>query len=431
MIQPLDAVSAALRPDPALVNIRGLVVDAEQARSLGLQNGQVVHAVVAEGPSGLQLQWPSGARQGLPSAWHAFPLPSAWRWEAGSRLELLALLMPSGNILLRPATRAGAAAPSAAAAPAAGAATASSLPSKAEVLASGGAPAQTAAPLPSLPRFTLGQAFAAAYELAGQPAAGGAQGAADVARLLQQAPVWAGLLSLLQDLAEEPAEAAETEGLPEGTALPPSRLAELLGGVQPRMAQITAATLREALLRSGLGTEVALLAGAPGLDHDLKVALRRLQRSATVVGSATERVVARAVDDLERSQLDSLSAQMQGQILLSMAIPFGDAGPVALRLFRERVKPDEQPPPFVVDIHSRHSGLGPLWLRTVVGQDNRLALTMWAQWPEVAERARQGAQDLRLQLTQSGLTLAALEIFSGARPTEDDPFAGPPVGAGA
>ena len=92
MIQPLDAVSAALRPDPALVNIRGLVVDAEQARSLGLQNGQVVQAVVAEGPSGLQLQWPSGARQGLPSAWHAFPLPSAWHMvhHAGQKLSPVA-----------------------------------------------------------------------------------------------------------------------------------------------------------------------------------------------------------------------------------------------------------------------------------------------------------------------------------------------------
>jgi hypothetical protein len=138
---------------------------------------------------------------------------------------------------------------------------------------------------------------------------------------------------------------------------------------------------------------------------------------------AAEAVLGRSVDTLERSQVDTLTAQMQGQVLLSLVIPFGDAGPVALRIFRDRAKGEDDPPPFIVDVHSGHSGLGPLWLRTQVAHDKRVSMTMWALRPEVAQQARDQSRLLRLNLSQSGLVLSSLEIVAGAPQGHEVAFA--------
>jgi len=113
---------------------------------------------------------------------------------------------------------------------------------------------------------------------------------------------------------------------------------------------------------------------------------------------------------------------MQGQVLLSLVIPFGDAGPVALRIARERAKPDQERPPFVVDVHSAHSGLGPLWLRTQVSDGQQVAMTMWAARADVADRARERSQDLRVSLHGSGLRLSALDIVHGTPDAVDAVF---------
>ncbi|MFM8929394.1 MAG: hypothetical protein ACKOJ7_07625 [Betaproteobacteria bacterium] len=446
MIQSLDPVGPGQRLDPIFLEGRGPLINAEQARSLGLQNGQVVQAVIDREGSTFSVLWPAGQRIGLPRALEAFPLPSQWRWAPGSLQELVALLMPGGFIQLRPvktAPHAGAQPPAQAQAPGAGgsagqaradgASAATSTPAALQAAAAKGSAYAAAAGLPTggrggspAPAYSLGQAFALAQGLL--PGAGASAAAnpaalapppgasAELARLLQQAPAWSALLKALAQLLEAPtaAEPDEPSGVP---ASPLARLVDLLGGALPRMGQLTPAALQQAIARSGLGTEAALLAGAAVLDQDLKVALRRLQRG--LPGGPTELVVGRAVDTLERAQIDSLTAQMQGQLLLSMVIPFGDAGPVALRLFRERAKREDEPPPFVVDMHSGHSPLGPLWLRTLVAPDRRVALTMWALRPDVAEQAREQSRELRLNLSQSGLVLSSLDIVTGA-PASDE-----------
>lgn len=443
MIQSLDPVGSGLRLDPLLMVGRGPVIDAEQARALGLRNGQVVQAVIDDSASAFSVLWPAGQRQGLPTALQAFPLPSQWRWAAGSSQELMATLMPGGHIMLRPvrpgavaspssATPAGAASRGPEASPgtagASAAATAVGGSAFAAALTPGApssaaAPAPVPAPLSNL--YTLGQAFALAQ------AAGSQGSSADVARLMQQAPAWAGLLRLLSALTSPDTkpgfgESADAD-VPTLRTPMNSRLADMLGTALPRMGSLTPEALRQAVGRSGLGTEAALLAGALGLDQDLKVALRRLMRTLPGGGTAAEGLLSglpRAVDTLERSALDSLSAQMQGQLLLSLVIPFGDAGPVALRIARERARPDEEPPPFVVDVHSAHSGLGPLWLRTQVAHDQRVAITMWAARPEVADHARGRSQELRQSLHGSGLQLSSLEIVAGMPEPEHDVFPG-------
>jgi hypothetical protein len=393
---------------------RGPVIDAEQARVLGLRNGQVVQAIIDGSASAFSVIWPSGQRQGLPTALQAFPLPSQWRWAAGTSQELMAVLMPGGHIMLRP-VRPGAAGS------AFSAATAASIPTSAASVMAGSSFVQgsTQGALGS-GAYSLGQAFAMAQ------ATGGPGSSAEVARLLQQAPAWAGLMRVLQFLmTDATGSEAHRSGVHEEDALSPlhSRLADMMGAPLPRMGNLTPELLRQAVARSGLGTEAALMAGSLGLDQDLKVALRRLMRS--VPSTALDqglKGLSNAVDTLERSSLDSLGAQMQGQLLLSMVIPFGDAGPVALRISQERARLEEEPPPFVVDVHSAHSGLGPLWLRTQIAHDQRVAITMWAARTEVADEARARSQELRRFLHDSGLQLSSLEVVAGTPEPDEDLF---------
>ena len=449
MIQSLDPVGPGQRLEPIFLEGRGPLINAEQARLLGLRNGQVIQAVIDKEGSAFSVLWPAGQRSGLPRALEAFPLPSQWRWAPGSLQEVVALLMPGGFIQLRPvktgpnaalanlgpnssAPQASGSRPSSSAVGGASSAALGGGSAAGSAIAAAGLPAQgpgQATGLGASP-YTLGQAFALAQGLlpgaaearAGQaPApAGPPPGAsAELARLLQQAPTWATLMQVLKDLMGDDLGEAQAEGHEAPVPLPLARLADLLGGALPRMGQLTPAALQQAMARSGLGAEAALLAGSGGLDQDLKVALRRYQRSLPVGSTAAEGRLGRAVDTLERSQIDTLTAQMQGQVLLSMVIPFGDAGPVALRLYRERAKRDEAPPPFVVDVYSGHSGLGPLWLRTQVAADRRVSMTMWALRPEVAQQAREQSRALRLNLSQSGLVLSGLEIVTGAPAVEE------------
>jgi hypothetical protein len=439
VIQSLDPVGSGPRLDPNFLLGRGPVIDAEQARLLGLRNGQVVQAVVDNSASAFSVIWPAGQRQGLPTALQAFPLPSQWRWAAGSSQEMLVMLMPGGHIMLRPirpaaiATQAPPSAPGSASTDTVkprsstgptttqnpGAAAGASGPQTASAAFAAPAGGATLVPTPTWQPYTLGQAFAAAQ------GAASAGSSAEVARLLQQAPAWAGFMALLQGLMSED---ASPENESADTDVPPpvrSRLADMLGALLPRMGALTPEAFRLAVGRSGLGTEAALWAGVIGLDQDLKVALRRLARSTPGGmggGDGLAAALPRALDTLERSALDSLNAQMQGQVLLSLVIPFGDAGPVALRIARERAKPDQERPPFVVDVHSAHSGLGPLWLRTQVSDGQQVAMTMWAARADVADRARERSQDLRVSLHGSGLRLSALDIVHGTPDAVDAVF---------
>ena len=95
---------------------------------------------------------------------------------------------------------------------------------------------------------------------------------------------------------------------------------------------------------------------------------------------------------------------------------------MALRIFRDRPRQEDPTPEFVVDMHSRHSGLGPVWLRTAIQPAQRVALAMWAESPEVARVARAHARELRMTLAEQGLRLVAFDIHDGPRPVQEDVF---------
>lgn len=282
------------------------------------------------------------------------------------------------------------------------------------------------------PRPTLGQVFASLQSAA--VANPSATGASDVMRLLQHVPAWTDLLRLIHSLTQSgtPVRAADSAAWASSLAglfwaAPPAGQGQAKTDRAPRMGQLGPEGLRQAMAGGGWATEARLMAGLAGVEFDLKAVLRRLLK--TGGGGMPEgllEALRQGVDDLERGQLDTLSAQMQGQVLLHLVIPFGDGGPVALRVFRDRPREDQPDPEFVVDMHSRHAGLGPLWLRTAVQTGQRVALAMWAEEAEVVRRAKLQAPELRYSLAQSGLRLVAFDIHHGPRPLQDDVFAAAP-----
>ncbi|MFZ9434403.1 MAG: hypothetical protein ACO26I_11010, partial [Burkholderiaceae bacterium] len=192
MIQSLDPVGSGPRLDPNFLLGRGPVIDAEQARLLGLRNGQVVQAVIDNSASAFSVIWPAGQRQGLPTALQAFPLPSQWRWAAGSSQEMLVMLMPGGHIMLRPirpaaiATQAPPSAPGSASTDTVkprsstgptttqnpGAAAGAAGPQTASAAFAAPAGGATLVPTPTWQPYTLGQAFAAAQGAASAGSSG-------------------------------------------------------------------------------------------------------------------------------------------------------------------------------------------------------------------------------------------------------------------
>ena len=75
MIQSLDPVGPGQRLDPIFLQGRGPLINAEQARLLGLQNGQVVQAVIGPDGSTFSVLLPRGRRTRLPSPFVVLPVP--------------------------------------------------------------------------------------------------------------------------------------------------------------------------------------------------------------------------------------------------------------------------------------------------------------------------------------------------------------------
>lgn len=383
MIPAVDPSRSSLRYEPIFLEGRLPLLQADSARALGLRDGQVVQASVQDDARSMQLQLGGPALQ-LPRSWNATP---------GQTLQLAVQLQPGGAATLLPTGLATATAP--AAAPAAGAST-------------GATPALSAAPSP-LP-------------------GAGADASTDVLRALQRNRPH-GLGDLLASGAiGRWLDGAAAAG-PAATLDPALRteLLRLWRLVQRPMNALTPALLREAVLGSGLLHESLLLRGAPGGPQDLKTLLRRLQRSLHAQDSEALHEVGQALDDLESAQVQTAVAQLQGQVWLSVVIPFADAGPMELKFQRAAVSDEQPEPPFIVDVDARHTGLGPLWLRATIDHA-RVTLTMWAERPAAAALARAGARDLQFELRGAGLDLVGFDVVDGARPAVQ---AGPALPAAA
>jgi hypothetical protein len=195
-------------------------------------------------------------------------------------------------------------------------------------------------------------------------------------------------------------------------------------GMQLSMAQLTPVALQQAMM-GAMGSEVWLARGMQPPAQDPKQLLRRLiaelsisstDESADTDTSLIERLT-QAVDDIEASQVKSVQAQAQQEVLFSMVLPFADSNPVELTVRRGPRQEGEQPV-LTVNVHSKTEDLGPVWLKTQLMNAQQIELTMWAEQALVVEQARSRSYLLGDELRAAGLNMRAFNVVHGSRPAE-------------
>jgi hypothetical protein len=189
------------------------------------------------------------------------------------------------------------------------------------------------------------------------------------------------------------------------------------------MGRLTPEAVRQAMRSSGLFTESMIANGGGPAVGDLKLALR--QALAEIELDALEQGLREKIEsglhELESSQADSLVAASQRDLVFNFVIPFKDADPVLISLFRPKRSEEQPNPPSVINIYTRSESLGEVWLKTVVFSGDVLELTMWAAQTDVASRARRAVAELEEEMASAGLVLRSITVLSGRRPSEEVP----------
>ncbi len=261
----------------------------------------------------------------------------------------------------------------------------------------------------------MGEASAVSAEAGA--AAETSQTAGRLEQLALRPPTLSGLAALMQP----GALAALFQAAPQPDV--GAQIAQLLR-LWPSTSQITPEALRRALRQGGWTQEAALARGErlPGGDSvDAKSLLRTLLADWTQAPASTRALLQDAVDDIESRQLQSVVEGSAGrEIALAMLLPFADAEPVRVRWSQAR---DGQaggagggPAPWVVDLHTRSSVLGEVWLRTRISGGKRVELVMWAERAELAAQARAASASLVAWLNEAGLRMDSLQVIHGAPP---------------
>jgi hypothetical protein len=197
-----------------------------------------------------------------------------------------------------------------------------------------------------------------------------------------------------------------------------------------RMGGLTARTLRDAMLASGLSAEALLARGDSKGRPDVKTLLRRLM-AVLQQGTNAHTVVKDAFDDIERAQVDAVQALERRELAFSLVLPFSDAEPINLKFQRHAKRDDAPGHVYTVDVHTQNQRLGELWMRSQIHiQADRtdVALTMWAVRADVAVQARAHVDDLRHELEAAGLGLIEVQVFNAVRPNQDAAWTTPDAG---
>jgi hypothetical protein len=486
-----ETMAVAGRLNTLVIDARAAVIQAPEARLLGLTQGQIVNAIAEV----------RGERLKLILQGRAIELPRGLRLSPGDVVTLKALPQTSGQWQLQPQAINGkpvtlaptpqiAQAPQTASkpqtAPASqttpasqtaqttqttpapqttpGAATPIPAPTGAQTtIAQAGAPTAKVSPKTPVPpghvRFTpdaqvttkAAEALAAATN---KPAAAltpagvqplaqpDAAVSARLSALLSRPPdtsAWAHLFKsgALDQLLKwvthaAPRSSAATSALatPVGAAAPLAERFDQWPLLNLRMGGLTPRTLRDAMLASGLSAEALLARGDSKGRPDVKTLLRQLM-AVLQQGTNAHTVVKDAFDDIERAQVDAAQALERRELAFSLVLPFSDAEPVNLKFQRHAKRDDAPGHVYTVDVHTQNQRLGELWMRSQIHiQADRtdVALTMWAVRADVAVQARAHVDDLRDELEAAGLGLIEVQVFNAARPNQDAAWTTPDAG---
>ena len=477
-----ETMAVAGRLNTLVIDARAPVIQAPEARLLGLTQGQIVNAIAEV----------RGERLKLILQGRAIELPRGLRLSPGDAVTLKALAQTSGQWQLQPqaingkpvtlaptpqANHAPQTAPTPQTTPASQIAqatqtTAGSQAMSAKQIPQGqpslqpaptGAPtviAQAGAPAPpSHVRFIpdvqvtskAGEALAAATNkpATAQPPAGvqplaqpDAAVSARLSALLSRPPdtsAWAHLfksgaldqlLKWVTNAAPRSSAATTALATPVGAAAPLAERFDQWPLLNLRMGGLTPRTLRDAMLASGLSAEALLARGDSKGRPDVKTLLRQLM-AVLQQGTNAHTVVKDAFDDIERAQVDAAQALERRELAFSLVLPFSDAEPVNLKFQRHAKRDDAPGHVYTVDVHTQNQRLGELWMRSQIHiQADRtdVALTMWAVRADVAVQARAHVDDLRDELEVAGLGLIEVQVFNAARPNQDGAWTSPDAG---
>ena len=486
-----ETMAVAGRLNTLVIDARAAVIQAPEARLLGLTQGQIVNAIAEV----------RGERLKLILQGRAIELPRGLRLSPGDVVTLKTLAQTSGQWQLQPQAINGkpvtlaptpqiAQAPQTASkpqtAPASpttpasqtaqttqttpapqttpGAATPIPAPTGAQTtIAQAGAPAAKVSPETPVPpghvRFTpdaqvttkAAEALAAATN---KPAAAltpagvqplaqpDAAVSARLSALLSRPPdtsAWAHLfksgaldqlLKWVSNAAPRSSAAIPAFATPAAAAAPLAERFDQWPLLNLRMGGLTPRTLRDAMLASGLSAEALLARGDSKGRPDVKTLLRQLM-AVLQQGTNAHTVVKDAFDDIERAQVDAAQALERRELAFSLVLPFSDAEPVNLKFQRHAKRDDAPGHVYTVDVHTQNQRLGELWMRSQIHiQADRtdVALTMWAVRADVAVQARAHVDDLRDELEAAGLGLIEVQVFNAARPNQDAAWTTPDAG---
>jgi hypothetical protein len=200
----------------------------------------------------------------------------------------------------------------------------------------------------------------------------------------------------------------------------------------PQTSQITPELLRRMVRQGGWTQEAVLARGQKppvGEGPDIKSILRDLLSDWTESSPATRALLQGSLDDIESRQLQSAIDTAAGRdLVFSMVLPFADASPVQVRWARARERGQEGEggaSPWVVDLHTRSSVFGEVWLRTRISDRNRVELVMWAQRAELVAQARASSPSLTAWLQEVGLRMTSIQIIHGSPPPGIEPTGAP------
>ena len=238
------------------------------------------------------------------------------------------------------------------------------------------------------------------------------------------------LLKWVTNAAPRSSAATTALATPAGAAAPLAERFDQWPLLNLRMGGLTPRTLRDAMLASGLSAEALLARGDSKGRPDVKTLLRQLM-AVLQQGTNAHTVVKDAFDDIERAQVDAAQALERRELAFSLVLPFSDAEPINLKFQRHAKRDDAPGHVYTVDVHTQNQRLGELWMRSQIHiQANRtdVALTMWAVRADVAVQARAHVDDLRDELEAAGLGLIEVQVFNAARPNQDAAWTTPDAG---
>jgi hypothetical protein len=372
-----ESVLGAMRATPVQLDMRAHWVETSMAEQLGLQDGQVVQALVEKKDGRVRL-WLKD---------FSFDLPNGWVLKDGDKPFLRVSLNPGGwGLLIQNPTDLSAA---------------------------------------------TDKANLALSALGGKGAAGAVSGAGIVAAdavasptatsnrlntLVFQPPGFAAFRQLLQMIDMRAPQIAQL-------TMGQSDVLARLSGLGLSMGQLQPLGLRKALapyfrsVESQLSQRQKVEDEPRSLIRQLLSSLGEEDTGASVNGLSED--LHKALNELEAAQLQSAIDLNRGELNLRLMLPFSDADPVELHFQRPPRQPGDENPPLSVDIHSQSRRLGEVWLHTLIKAGHQVELTMWALREEVAQQARAHATELVMELGAAGLELQQFQIYNSPRPGTD------------